>query len=64
MQSRATPRFRLTASPEIVLNRTTIEIFASFASFADKKMNSEIADSLMREQARRQGRPGLPPDIR
>jgi len=27
----------LAVSPEIVLNKTAIEIFASFASFADKK---------------------------
>jgi len=36
-------------SPGTVLSRTTIETFASFASFADKKGNPEIAASLMRE---------------
>jgi hypothetical protein len=35
--------------PEFALSQPTIEIFASFASFADKKYAPEIAAGLMRE---------------
>jgi hypothetical protein len=36
-------------SSEIAFGRPSFEIFASFASFADKKMGPEIDYSLMRE---------------
>jgi len=36
-------------SPEFALSRPTFEIFASFASFADKKLDPEIDYGLVRE---------------
>jgi predicted amidohydrolase len=48
-QSKATQRCELAMSPEFALSRPTFEIFASFASFADKKLDPEIDYGLVRE---------------